>query len=363
MALRRGSWAVRVTIATIALGAGACSLLAPSAADLSSAYVEDAGADVPSPVDPRCPPGTKACAGACVSVGQPATGCGAVACEPCRAGHAEAICVGGACAIGPCENGWANCNGRADDGCEVDTRESAQFCGSCVLSCGFETPRCEQGECVPRCQAIKLTSAAAHVSIPTAGMGFGRGDFTVEVWLKRHAEFTSNGHSLFTSNEVSLVSAIVLRDDGGTLRFDVTRSTPSQEIGLEGSLPADQRWHHVAGVRRGGVATLYVDGAVVAQAANTNEVVVGSAAALGRPAGYPSFEASAMVIGPLRVSRTARYVRAFSPRTYWPVDADTVAQFLTSRAFDGIQLVDEAFGDNDGVFDTGVISSPDTPCP
>ena len=48
----------------------------------------------------------------------------------------------------------------------------------------------------------------------------------------------------------------------------------------------------------------------------------------------------------------------FTPANTWPVDANTVAQFLTSSAL-GTTLVDEAGGDNVGTIDQGWVT--DTP--
>lgn len=359
--------AARRSLAALALAAtlAACSLLAPSSDSLSGEYLDDAGASeasTPRP-DAPCGPGTKRCAGACVAITSAATGCAGPSCEPCQAAHATPICVAGACALGPCENGWANCNAAAADGCETDTRSSSAFCGSCLTSCGQTTPRCEQGACVPRCHAIRFTQAAAHISVPTAGMELGAGDFTVELWFAIHTDYAPAEGYLFASNETFVASSVLVFSGGGSLFFAISSAQPDGTGTLKSALPTDTAWHHVAGVRRGGIATLYVDGTARAQEANTNAVILAGPAALGKPSGYPSYTAHPTRIGPTRISRVARYAGAFTPRTFWPVDADTVAQYLTSRGFDGVTLHDEAGGDNNGVADLGVISNEDTPCP
>lgn len=194
-------------------------------------------------------------------------------------------------------------------------------------------------------------------------MDFGAGDLTVELWFALHADFVPVDGYFFATNEASLVSSVIVFAGSGSLYFSISSAQPDGTGTLHSALPTDAAWHHVAGVRRGGIATMYVDGAARAQEANTNAVIVAGAGALGRPAGYPSFTARPTRIGPTRISRVARYAGAFTPRTFWPVDADTVAQYLTSRGFDGATLHDEAGGDNDGAADVGVISSEDTPCP
>jgi hypothetical protein len=45
------------------------------------------------------------------------------------------------------------------------------------------------------------------------------------------------------------------------------------------------------------------------------------------------------------------------------VDADTVVQLLTSRGFDGVQLVDEAGGDDTSLSAASLVASEDIPCP
>jgi Concanavalin A-like lectin/glucanases superfamily len=360
------AWAARITPALAAGALVACSLLAPSGDELEGAYREDAGVEASAlpHADAGCALGTKACATACASIASPATGCAGESCEPCRAAHAAPLCVGGACALGPCENGWANCNGRAEDGCEVDTRASAQFCGSCLVSCGQSTPRCEQGECVPACRAIKLTSTAAHLSLSATGMGFGAGDFTVELWLKQHTDFANQQAALFVSNESYSASSIILAIHlGRYAACKVTEPIPSGAPGLEATIPTDAAWHHVACVRRAGALGLFVDGVERAAGPNGESIVVPSTAALGRPAGSPSLDAAPLFIGPTRISRVARYAGAFTPRTFWGNDADTIALYLTSRGFDGTTIHDEAGGDNDATSTTGVIATTDTPCP
>ena len=70
-----------------------------------------------------------------------------------------------------------------------------------------------------------------------------------------------------------------------------------------------------------------------------------------------------MNVGPVRISRVARYDGPFAPRAFWVVDPDTVAQYLTSRGFDGTTLHDEAGGDNDGTASANIVATTETPCP
>ncbi len=53
------------------------------------------------------------------------------------------VCNAGAC---ECEQGWADCNGRASDGCEVDLTESSSNCGRCLNRCESGLV-CRSGAC------------------------------------------------------------------------------------------------------------------------------------------------------------------------------------------------------------------------
>lgn len=74
-------------------------------------------------------------------------GCGLV-CPPRP--NAAALCDGGACVMGACNAGFANCDGIEANGCEVDLRTSFANCGSCGNDCTFPkaTSACVNGVCV-----------------------------------------------------------------------------------------------------------------------------------------------------------------------------------------------------------------------
>ncbi len=68
---------------------------------------------------------------------QPDMGKGAVECEEFR------------CTIN-CPDDWADCNGRADDGCEANIGSDTEHCGACNVSCApqnVEEALCEKGQC------------------------------------------------------------------------------------------------------------------------------------------------------------------------------------------------------------------------
>jgi hypothetical protein len=117
----------------------------------------------------NCASTEKLCAGSCVSKSDPSVGCSSDNCDPCPPPpNAQATCVSGACGLGGCEQGFADCNGEAADGCEEsDPPSSAENCGACGNDCtsqgsgvGFA---CASDEC--RC----TTSSQCAVGGGTSG--------------------------------------------------------------------------------------------------------------------------------------------------------------------------------------------------
>jgi hypothetical protein len=99
--------------------------------------------------DAGCPSGTKLCSGTCVATSDPGFGCEGP-CTPCAADHAVPACNIGSCAIGSCLQPYADCNGIAADGCEVDTSGDLNNCGGCAKQCVIAggVALCTQGACV-----------------------------------------------------------------------------------------------------------------------------------------------------------------------------------------------------------------------
>ena len=60
--------------------------------------------------------------------------------------NASAMCAGGACTIGMCNANFANCDGQAMNGCEVNLQSDRTNCGACGNAC--DTGRvCIMGAC------------------------------------------------------------------------------------------------------------------------------------------------------------------------------------------------------------------------
>ena len=72
-------------------------------------------------------------------------GCGA----ECAPAHATASCSTGACTYTACDAGYTDCNGVKADGCEVHTDADVTSCGTCGNACAANnaTPTCTGGAC------------------------------------------------------------------------------------------------------------------------------------------------------------------------------------------------------------------------
>jgi MYXO-CTERM domain-containing protein len=68
----------------------------------------------------------------------------------CAFEHAEARCQAGACLMGACEEGHADCDQEPANGCEVELGVDLAHCGACGNACAFEQAeaRCEAGACL-----------------------------------------------------------------------------------------------------------------------------------------------------------------------------------------------------------------------
>lgn len=100
-----------------------------------------------------CPVGRSCCAGACVDLTNSASHCGACG-APCSIANGVGACREGMCAVGTCVGTFADCDRRVDNGCEVDTASDRAHCGACGAPCeprpnGVAT--CAMGRCERRC--------------------------------------------------------------------------------------------------------------------------------------------------------------------------------------------------------------------
>jgi len=83
-------------------------------------------------------------------------GCGNVCTDP---RNATATCVFGACALGSCDAGYADCNGDLTDGCESTLSTDAKNCGACGNACAGGQV-CINGDCT--CPKCKFPNVKTH---------------------------------------------------------------------------------------------------------------------------------------------------------------------------------------------------------
>jgi hypothetical protein len=89
-----------------------------------------------------CASGTKPCGTRCVSISDPAFGCGDPTCGACDLPRATAACTSLHCAVAACAPGFLDCDGDPANGCEVEE--------SWAVPCGRCGPRCEGDQvCTP----------------------------------------------------------------------------------------------------------------------------------------------------------------------------------------------------------------------
>jgi hypothetical protein len=91
------------------------------------------------------------CGATCVDTSNNVSHCGACN-RPCNTTNGAAVCTGGACRI-TCNAGFADCNGNAADGCEVNLNTDAGNCGGCGMACSSVNGArsCVSGACRITC--------------------------------------------------------------------------------------------------------------------------------------------------------------------------------------------------------------------
>jgi hypothetical protein len=99
-----------------------------------------------------CDPGTTRCSFSCVDLQRDATNCGACGnvCPGSSSDHGSPVCDLGRCSYS-CAIGYADCDGRLENGCEVDLTVDPRHCGSCDTQCDLAGGQpCAAGKCLTR---------------------------------------------------------------------------------------------------------------------------------------------------------------------------------------------------------------------
>lgn len=147
----------------------------PFSDDASAIPVESGIEEQDDASDGTCGAGEKKCDDVCVSRTEPAFGCGGKECAPCSLSRAKAACAGGSCAIESCHAGYADCDGKPENGCETDL-SMPQHCGTCNSVCAPAAPLCAPSggtfTCTTGCtaeaptlcgnQCVDVTNSATH---------------------------------------------------------------------------------------------------------------------------------------------------------------------------------------------------------
>jgi hypothetical protein len=99
-----------------------------------------------------CPSGWACCGNVCVNPNLDEANCGSCA-TSCERANASVECREASCVNHGCLDGYADCNGKASDGCESNLKTEAEHCGSCDSVCGTTngTASCNQGTCAIAC--------------------------------------------------------------------------------------------------------------------------------------------------------------------------------------------------------------------
>jgi hypothetical protein len=88
--------------------------------------------------------------------------CGSV----CRLPHATAGCSAESCTIASCDDGFADCDEIALNGCETDLARPSS-CGSCSVVCAGATPVCSASGCVSGCSPATPTLCNGTLCVDT----------------------------------------------------------------------------------------------------------------------------------------------------------------------------------------------------
>jgi hypothetical protein len=82
---------------------------------------------------------------ACADAACPEDDCAAGSCD---LPHAAAVCRESVCQVARCIDGYRDCDGEAENGCEV-ALDAIDHCGQCLRRCDIEhaSARCEAGQC------------------------------------------------------------------------------------------------------------------------------------------------------------------------------------------------------------------------
>jgi len=122
--------------------------------------------------------------------------------------------------------------------------------------------------------AVTLSGNSQYVSLP-AGIVSGLSSFSITAWVKLASSPTWN--RIFDFGNDTTTYMFLTPNSGSTLRFSITTAGSTMEQQLNATSLPTGSWQHVAVTLAGGVGSLYVQGAEVAQ----SSTITLSASSLG----------------------------------------------------------------------------------
>ena len=96
-----------------------------------------------------CGPGESCCSGACINTAANIANCGACG-NVCRVANGQPTCAMGRCEVGSCTGSSRDCDMNAANGCETDTQSNINHCGGCGRVCPsppHASGTCTAGSC------------------------------------------------------------------------------------------------------------------------------------------------------------------------------------------------------------------------
>lgn len=143
-----GAFDSSATMVTTA-GTDATTVAMPTSSDeASSAASNDDDDDDTAVPPPECVAPEVACGQTCADLDADPNNCGACG-QSCVVTHATASCNAGACGLGACESGWADCDGALATGCELPV--ACDEGASCMTACGSTGINVCGDPCLPSC--------------------------------------------------------------------------------------------------------------------------------------------------------------------------------------------------------------------
>jgi cysteine-rich repeat protein len=267
---------------------------------------------------------------------------------PCADGE---LCTAGVCGSRICTPDAVRCSGNVVETCNgtgtawTSTETCATTCsgGACVApGCGDGIVQASLGEtcddgnalACDGCESCRIANVAS-ITATTVRTGGGTwapnaSDFTIELW----ARATASGGLVGLGGSATDDYGLLALDAEGNPYFEFflgTGSTARAELTTRDL--RDNQWHHVAGVRTGQQAFLFIDGVAVAHgtagAGNTQLSAPGNIFIGSRGVAPASAVAQ---IDEVRISSAVIYRGAFTPERSLASSASTIALYRFDTA-------------------------------